>query len=234
MRKIPVKTFAKFLHTNSGSRQPMLPKIARLSETQDNRPYTPRRALMYVPGSDERKLNKIPQIQADCICLDCEDGVAFGEAKAAARNNIRKILEGELKIDFGRSEKTVRLNSLSSGLCKTDVEVIFKGLPTDMAPSAVHLPKVDDPEQLREFSFIFNESFPHATSKIGLIIFVESARSLIQLPEICVEAEKLQGKSALVPEALVFGSDDFVADIGATRTEVRFICRKKASHLISL
>ena len=31
-------------------------------------------------------------------------------------------------------------------------------------------------------------------------------------------AEQLKMMSNLVPEALVFGSDDFVADIGATRT----------------
>ena len=32
---------------------------------------------MYVPGNDERKISKIPQLGADCICLDCEDGVAL-------------------------------------------------------------------------------------------------------------------------------------------------------------
>ena len=38
--------------------------------------YKPRRACMYIPGDNERKLAKIPQIKADCIILDCEDGVA--------------------------------------------------------------------------------------------------------------------------------------------------------------
>jgi len=32
---------------------------------------------MYVPGNDERKISKIPHLGADCICLDCEDGVAL-------------------------------------------------------------------------------------------------------------------------------------------------------------
>jgi citrate lyase beta subunit len=39
--------------------------------------YYFRRSLMYVPGNDERKIGKIPQLGADCICLDCEDGVAL-------------------------------------------------------------------------------------------------------------------------------------------------------------
>ena len=53
------------------------------SRIVENR-FIPRRALMYVPGSDLRKLNKIPEIKADCICLDCEDGVAY-TAKDQAR-----------------------------------------------------------------------------------------------------------------------------------------------------
>ena len=38
-----------------------------------------RRSLMYVPGNDERKISKIPVLGADCICLDCEDGVALNK-----------------------------------------------------------------------------------------------------------------------------------------------------------
>ena len=34
--------------------------------------------MMYVPGSDERKIEKIPNLGADCVCIDCEDGVAYG------------------------------------------------------------------------------------------------------------------------------------------------------------
>ena len=47
----------------------------------------------YVPGNDERKLSKVPSLLADCICLDCEDGVAI-DKKISARNNIRQIFEG--------------------------------------------------------------------------------------------------------------------------------------------
>lgn len=45
----------------------------------ENRRYIPRRAVLYVPGSDERKLKKIPSLGADCIVMDCEDGVALSK-----------------------------------------------------------------------------------------------------------------------------------------------------------
>ena len=41
--------------------------------------YTPRRAVLYVPGNDERKLKKIPSLKADCVVMDCEDGVAHSQ-----------------------------------------------------------------------------------------------------------------------------------------------------------
>ena len=62
--------------------------------------YRPRRALMYVPGNDERKVSKIPSLGADCVCLDCEDGVAVN-MKEAARANIRNILDTK-RIEFGK------------------------------------------------------------------------------------------------------------------------------------
>ena len=74
-----------------------------------------------------------------------EDGVAL-KSKAQARQNIRRILDNESTIDFGRSELTVRVNSLQSGLCHADLEAVFGGLHIDNAPSSIHLPKVDDPE----------------------------------------------------------------------------------------
>ena len=49
-----------------------------------NDSYIPRRAVLYVPGSDIKKLNKIPSLKADCIVLDCEDGVAYN---MKVRNN---------------------------------------------------------------------------------------------------------------------------------------------------
>ena len=53
--------------------------------------YIPRRAMMYVPGSDDRKLTKIPTLGCDCAVMDMEDGVAQNR-KQEARLNIVKAL----------------------------------------------------------------------------------------------------------------------------------------------
>ena len=47
------------------------------SEASLGRKFVPRRAMMYVPGNDERKLKKVPSLDLDCVVMDCEDGVAI-------------------------------------------------------------------------------------------------------------------------------------------------------------
>ena len=39
--------------------------------------YVPRRAILYAPGNDARKLQKAASLDVDCIVMDCEDGVAI-------------------------------------------------------------------------------------------------------------------------------------------------------------
>lgn len=41
--------------------------------------YIPRRAVLYCPGNDERKLRKLATLDVDCAVLDCEDGVALSK-----------------------------------------------------------------------------------------------------------------------------------------------------------
>lgn len=51
-------------------------------------------------------------------------------------------------------------------------------------------------------------------AKLNLILFIESAQGMLALPEICKTAWQLSIKSHFTPDALVFGSDDYIADIG--------------------
>src|SRR5260221_394376 len=55
----------------------------QINETKENeltqRKPIPRRALLYVPGNDERKIEKVQSIDVDCVVLDCEDGVAINK-----------------------------------------------------------------------------------------------------------------------------------------------------------
>ena len=47
--------------------------------------YYPRRAIMYIPSSDLRKIQKIPSLNVDTVVIDFEDGVAANQKVGVAK-----------------------------------------------------------------------------------------------------------------------------------------------------
>src|SRR5512136_298463 len=99
-----------------------------------------RRALLCMPGDDMHKIQKAITLGVDTICMDIEDGVALNR-KAEARTT---ILEALRSLDFGRSEKIVRINPVGSGLETDDLRAILPG-----RPDGILIPKVQGAEQVR-------------------------------------------------------------------------------------
>ncbi|XP_021500144.1 citramalyl-CoA lyase, mitochondrial isoform X1 [Meriones unguiculatus] len=171
----------------------------------------PRRAVLYVPGNEEKKIRKIPSLNVDCAVLDCEDGVA-GNKKTEARLRIAETLDD---FDLGRTEKCVRINSVSSGLVEADLEAL---LQARALPSSLMLPKVEGPEEIQWFSdkFSFHLKGRKLEQPMNLIPFVETAMGLLNLKAVCEEALKTGPPVGLFLDAIVFGGEDFRASIGAT------------------
>lgn len=163
-----------------------------------------RRALLYMPGDDLRKIQKATTLDVDCVCMDMEDGVALNR-KAEARQTIAEALRS---LDFGRSERLARINPVGSGLEWDDLDSV---LPAH--PEGIVVPKVEAPEQVqwaagRIASFEHAQGWP--TGEIALIILVETARGILRLPQIVQASSRLQ--------AVIFGAEDLAGDIGAKRT----------------
>ncbi|PIK52075.1 putative citrate lyase subunit beta-like protein, mitochondrial-like [Apostichopus japonicus] len=173
----------------------------------------PRRAMLYVPGSDERKLKKLTDLEVDCAVMDCEDGVAVNK-KVDARNTIRSMLD-RLSCP-GVRDLAVRVNSVSSGLADEDLMEIFKA---ERLPSTVMLPKVESKAEVQWFVKTVKSQLSKRSSQAPLrvVIFTETAIGLLRLPDILEECQRASD-ATLVFEGVVFGSDDFCASIGATRT----------------
>ncbi|XP_068124099.1 citramalyl-CoA lyase, mitochondrial [Hyperolius riggenbachi] len=178
---------------------------------RDVHKYVPRRAVLYIPGNDKRKIQKIATLNVDCAVLDCEDGVAINK-KVEARENIVRTLE---EWDLGNSERCVRINSVSSDLAEDDLETI---LQSRVLPSCLMLPKVESSEEIKWFT----EKFQHhskdrkLTQPIYLITFVETAVGLINFKSVCEEALKRGPQAGFQLDGVVFGAEDFRASIGST------------------
>jgi citrate lyase beta subunit len=162
-----------------------------------------RRALLYTPGDDRHKIEKALTFGVDCICMDMEDGVALNR-KVEARRVIAAALR---ELDFGKSEKLARINAVGSGLEKDDIEAV---LPH--RPDGIVIPKIEALEQIQWASGIIEAaelSHGWPVNSIRLLVDVETARGLLNLKEIASHPRL---------DALIFGAEDFAADLGAIRT----------------
>src|SRR6266542_1073764 len=164
-----------------------------------------RRALLYMPGDERRKIEKATTLGVDCICMDMEDGVAITR-KAEAR---AVIAEAVKQLDFGKSERCVRINGIGSGFERYDLAA---ALATN--PDSIVVPKIETGEQVKWVSEHM-ETYELATSRsIGrtrLLVGVESAKGVLNLREIARADRRLA--------AIIFGAEDYAASIGATRTK---------------
>ncbi len=164
-----------------------------------------RRALLYMPGDDRRKIQKSATLGVDSICMDMEDGVAANK-KAEAR----EVIAGAMKeLDFGKSERCIRINQIGSGLEKRD---LVAALVTN--PDTIVVPKVETAEQVKwvsEHIETYELSSKLNIGSVRLLVGVETAKGIMNLKEIAEADKRL--------EAIIFGGEDFAASIGAVRTK---------------
>ncbi len=163
-----------------------------------------RRAMLYVPADDERKIHKAAGLNVDSICLDIEDGVAVNR-KSVARENIAAALR---TVHFGRSERLVRINPLGSGLAEEDLRAVLAA-----QPDGIVLPKVEGADEVqwvcREIAAA-EQANGWKSGSIGLLVLIETPQAVLNLREICTADLRLQG--------LIFGAEDFAGSIGAVRS----------------
>jgi len=164
-----------------------------------------RRALLYMPGDDRRKIEKATTLGVDSICMDMEDGVAANK-KTEARAVIAQAMK---ELDFGNSERCIRINSIGSGLEKRD---LVAALATN--PDSIVVPKIETAEQVKWVSDHIETYELSSKLKIGsvrLLVGVETAKGIMNLKEIAEADRRL--------EAIIFGGEDFAASVGAVRTK---------------
>ncbi|KAL4865721.1 hypothetical protein BDV12DRAFT_174230, partial [Aspergillus spectabilis] len=174
---------------------------------------TLRRALLYIPGSSQRFIDKSRTLTADCVAYDLEDSVT-PHKKAEARSLVRRALDQPAPPSI--RECAVRINSVDSGLALADLTEVLK------SPNLTTLviPKVNSASDLTFVNDVITHTLAQqqaqginqdqARTPISLLALVESAQSLINLPKITSATPLLQG--------LIFAAEDFALDLSLTRT----------------
>ncbi len=163
-----------------------------------------RRAVLFTPGDSLHKLQKAAGLGVDSIILDLEDGVALNR-KVEARQTVVQALQ---TIDFGRTERLIRINPVGSGLEADDLKVT---LPAHA--DGYVIPKVEQADQVQWASAQIaaterSQGWP--VGAIRLLVMIETARAVVNLREIAMSENRL--------DALIFGAEDLAGSLGAVRT----------------
>ena len=162
-----------------------------------------RRCAHFVPGANDKMLDKALATQADALVLDLEDAVT-PERKADARG----VVSGWLRdVAFGRQERVVRVNALDTPWCRDDLEATMVH-----PPDAYLIPKLHGGDEVRLLDRMIGDlehRYGHPVDSVRLLLLgTETPQGLLAIREMCC-----------VPrvDALTWGAEDLSAALGSRR-----------------
>ncbi|WP_313275486.1 CoA ester lyase [Stenotrophomonas sp.] len=150
---------------------------------------TPRRCLLFVPGSRPERYAKAVATGADQVCIDLEDAVAPGD-KESARASLFAFLA---ELPQTRSEIGLRINPLSSALGQADLQALAA---SGLKPAFVMLPKVETVAELQQADAAL------AAIDTVFIAQIETPKGLLDARALATAIPRLQ--------ALMFGGFDYI------------------------
>lgn len=162
----------------------------------------PRRSVLYMPGSNQRALQKASELAADALILDLEDAVAPGE-KLTARALVEETLAAR---PYGKREVAIRINGLDTEWGMEDLKMACR-----VGPDAILIPKVQSAPMVEEIErFMLEWDAPNHTYIWAMI---ETPLGVLHAEQIATSTPRLG--------CFVIGPNDLVKELGAEQTEDR-------------
>jgi citrate lyase subunit beta/citryl-CoA lyase len=157
----------------------------------------PRRSVLYMPGLNERALDKARTIPADSLILDLEDSVA-PEGKAAARASVCAAVKAG---GYGRRELVIRPNAIETVWGMDDLRAAVS-----VGPDAILVPKVSQPGDILTVAKVLADI--GAPVKTRLWAMMETPRSILNVREIAALGADPESRLA----CLVMGTNDLLKE----------------------
>jgi citrate lyase subunit beta/citryl-CoA lyase len=160
-----------------------------------------RRSALYVPGANQRALDKARDVDADVLIFDLEDAV-HPDRKDVARDQVIAALR---KGGY-RAETVVRVNPLGGKLGAADIKAAARS-----GCQAVLLPKVESAKEMRDAALRLAAA--GAPENVVLWAMIETPLGVLRAQEIALSSPHLA--------CLVMGTSDLVKDLRARHSEDR-------------
>ena len=156
----------------------------------------PRRSVLYMPGANERALDKAKGLAADALILDLEDAVA-PNAKDEARERVCAAAQSG---EYGKRELAIRANGLGTQWHAADVDAIAAA-----GPDAIVVPKIDSVDDVRAIEAALDKAGAPDHTKIW---------AMVETPVAMLHAEEIAGCSERLT-VLVMGTNDLAKELRA-------------------
>jgi citrate lyase subunit beta / citryl-CoA lyase len=164
--------------------------------TADDATLRPRRSVLYMPGANERALEKAKGLGADALILDLEDAVA-PDAKDEARE---RVCAAASSGEYGRREIAIRANGLDTRWHADDVAAIAAA-----GPDAIVIPKINSVDDVRAIESALESGGAPDRTKIW---------AMVETPVAMLHAEEIAGCSERLT-VLVMGTNDLAKELRA-------------------
>src|SRR5690606_4051857 len=149
------------------------------------------RSVLYMPGANERALEKAKAIDADALILDLEDSVS-PDAKEQGRANVCAAVQSG---EYGHRELAIRVNSIGTQWHDDDVKAAAAA-----GPGAIAVPHVDTADQVHPGVAAMEAAGAPATARLWAMI--ETPRALLHAVEIAAAHDRLS--------VIVMGTNEIV------------------------
>src|SRR6476469_8193485 len=158
--------------------------------------FRPRRSVLYMPGSNDRALEKARSIPCDGLILDLEDAVAPDAKPEAREKACAAVRSGE----YGKRELTIRVNGADTEWHADDLAAACAA-----GPDAIVVPKVDSADAVLQ---VVGEMADHGGPEHTTLW------AMLETPYAMLHAEEIAGASERL-SVLVMGTNDLVKELYA-------------------
>lgn len=154
------------------------------------------RSVLYMPGANERALEKARELPADAVILDLEDAVA-PEAKDEAR---QRVCAAAGSTAYGNRVVTIRVNSIGTRWHEADVRAAAIS-----GAAAIVVPKVSSADDVLAVERLLTQA--GAPARMSVWAMIESPAAVLRVSQIATAGTRLQ--------VLVMGTNDLVKELYA-------------------
>lgn len=158
--------------------------------------FRPRRSALYMPGANDKALEKAKTLPTDAIIFDTEDSVA-PDMKAVARD---KVAAAVASGGYGTRELTIRVNSIETEWFDADVRSAAAA-----GPAGVVVPKINSAADVARVESLLESAGAPEHTKIWAML--ETPTAIENAVEIATSSERLT--------VLIMGTNDLAKELRA-------------------